>query len=212
MLENSILRNLVQNEQYTRVVLPYIKGEYFPEESQRILFEQIRNFILKYNARPTYESLKIEIDASKDLGEPEVREVNKLISECEADSTLPPNLQWLIDGTEKFCQDRALYLALVESVKIANNNASGVSKGNIPSILSDALSVSFDPDVGHDYTEDFDHRYEYYHRIEARLPFDLDLFNKITKGGIPSKTLNIILGGCVHPETEIRVRLRRKTN
>lgn len=212
MIERTILRNLIQNETYTRAVLPYIRDEYFNDLDERETFKQVRDFILKYNARPTLEALRIEIDASKSLDEDTSKKIGSMLDEFEADTSLPPNHSWLLESTEKFCQDRSLYLALVESVKIANNNSSGVSKGAIPSILSEALSVSFDPNVGHDYTEDFDFRYDYYHKIESKLPFDIELFNTATKGGIPPKTLNIILGGCVHPDTKIRVRLRRKTS
>lgn len=195
MIEKTILRNLIQNEPFTRAVLPYIKEEYFGESEDRNAFIEVRDFILKYNSRPTYEALRVEVEAQRKYSEPDVRSLHQLIDDFEKDSALPPNFEWLLENTEKFCQDRALYLALLESVKIANNSASGVSKGSIPGLLSEALSISFDPDVGHDYTEDFDHRFEYYHRIEARLAFDLDYFNRATKGGIPSKTLNIILGG-----------------
>jgi hypothetical protein len=203
---------LIQNEAFTRAVLPYIREEYFNDIDDREAFKQVRSFILKYNARPTFEALRIELDSVKNLDAETSKKIGVMLDQMEADTSLPPNYPWLLDTTEKFCQDRSLYLALVESVKIANNNAAGVSKGAIPAILAEALSISFDPEVGHDYTEDFDFRYEYYHKIEARLPFDIELFNTATKGGIPTKTLNIILGGCVHPETKIRVRLRRKTN
>jgi archaellum biogenesis ATPase FlaH len=195
MIERTIIRNLIQNEAFTRAVLPYIKEEYFNDADDKEAFKQVRDFILKYNARPTYEALRIEIDASKKLDAETSKKVGGMIDQMEADTSLPPNYSWLLDTTEKFCQDRSLYLALVESVKIANNNAAGVSKGAIPNILADALSISFDPEVGHDYTEDFDFRYDYYHKVEARLPFDIELFNTATKGGIPSKTLNIVLGG-----------------
>ena len=195
MIERTILRNLIQNEAYTRAVLPYIKEEYFSDSDDKEAFKQVRDFILKYNSRPTYEALRIEVDATKGLDAETSKKIGIMIDQLEADTSLPPNYSWLLETTEKFCQDRSLYLALVESVKIANNNASGVSKGAIPNILADALSISFDPEVGHDYTEDFDFRYDYYHKVESRIPFDIELFNTATKGGIPLKTLNIILGG-----------------
>ena len=195
MIERTILRNLIQNEAFTRAVLPYIREEYFNDADDKEAFKQIRSFILKYNSRPTFEALRIEIDAAKTLDAETSKNIGVMLDQMEADTSLPPNYPWLLDTTEKFCQDRSLYLALVESVKIANNNASGVSKGAIPSILAEALAISFDPEVGHDYTEDFDFRFEYYHKIDARTPFDIDLFNTATKGGIPTKTLNIILGG-----------------
>lgn len=194
MIERTILRNLIQNEAFTRAVLPYIKEDYFNDVDDREAFKQVRDFILKYNSRPTYEALRIEIDATKGLDAETSKKIGIMIDQMEADTSLPPNYSWLLETTEKFCQDRSLYLALVESVKIANNNASGVSKGAIPNILADALSISFDPEVGHDYTEDFDFRYEYYHKTESRIPFDIELFNTITKGGIPPKTLNICIG------------------
>lgn len=195
MIERTIIRNLIQNEAFTRAVLPYIKEDYFSEGDDKEAFKQVRDFILKYNSRPTFEALRIELDATKGLDAETSKKIGIMIDQMEADTSLPPNYSWLLETTEKFCQDRSLYLALVESVKIANNNASGVSKGAIPNILADALSISFDPEVGHDYTEDFDFRYDYYHKVEARIPFDIELFNKATKGGIPPKTLNMILGG-----------------
>lgn len=195
MIERTILRNLIQNEAFTRAVLPYIKEEYFNDLDEREAFKQVRSFILKYNSRPTFEALRIELDSVKNLDEQTSKQIGVMIDQMEADTSLPPNYPWLLDTTEKFCQDRSLYLALVESVKIANNNAAGVSKGAIPGLLAEALAISFDPEVGHDYTEDFDFRYEYYHKIDARTPFDIELFNTATKGGVPTKTLNIILGG-----------------
>ena len=192
-IEKLILKNLLKNENYTRKVLPFLKDEYFTEEPDRVLFATVRNFILKYNKAPTVDALKIEID-SLSVREDTIRSINESVDEVLKDSS-ETNSDWLIDSTEQFCQDKAIYHAMMKSIEIMNSKNGSLSKGAIPSLLSDALAISFDPNVGHDYFESVDDRYEYYHRIVDRLPFDLDFFNEITKGGIPKKTLNIALAG-----------------
>lgn len=192
-LEKVILRNLITNEEYSRKALPFLKEEYFSVDEERALFNEVRSFILKYNVLPTLDAIAIEVNSLANLKETQIDTVNEYIDEFKQ-ATENTNIQWLLDNTESFCQDKAIYKALTESIQIANNKGL-ISKGSIPKLLSDALSVSFDPHVGHDYLEDFDERYDYYHRVLDRIPFDLEIFNRITKGGLPKKTLNIVLAG-----------------
>ena len=192
-LEKTILLNLLKNENYTRKVLPFIKSEYFTVESDRILYTEIESFILKYNTPPTKDALLIEIDALRNIREDQVKEIRTTLDDIK--NIEDPNQEWLIDSTEKFCQEKALYHAIMKSIEIMDKKGGTLTTGAIPSILSDALSVSFDPNVGHDYLDQFEDRYEYYHRVLEKIPFDLDFFNKITKNGLPKKTLNIALAG-----------------
>jgi replicative DNA helicase len=191
-IEFLILRNLLYNEEYTRKVLPFLKSEYFQDEIQKIVFEEIYSFIIEYNKIPTKEILFIEIDKRTDLNENLYKQLISVISSLEY---TPVENQWVIDTTEKWCRDRAIYLALMESIHIADGNDGDKNPDSIPSILSDALSVSFDNNIGHDYLQDYEQRYESYRKKEDRIEFDLEYFNKITKGGIPNKTLNIALAG-----------------
>jgi replicative DNA helicase len=191
-VEFLILRNLLHNEQYTRKVIPFIKSEYFEDRNQKIVFEEILDFISRYNELPTTEVLCIEVENRSDINENEFKEIAHLIS-CLDD--VPVEIQWLIDTTEKWCRDRAIYIALMESIHIADGNDEKKNRDNIPNILSEALSVSFDTHVGHDYLLDYEQRYESYHKKEEKIEFDLEYFNKITKGGLPNKTLNIALAG-----------------
>jgi replicative DNA helicase len=193
--EKVILKNLMRNEQYARKVLPFLKDEYFLVEEDRITFKETRDYILKYNSLPTLDALRIEIDSLKSIKEDQYKLIEEnLKSLFDADSK--DNIDWLTETTEKFCQDKALYHAIMTSIEIMNNNKNGsLSKGAIPTLLSDALAVTFDPNVGHDYTEDYESRYDYYHRVVDRMPFDLQDFNKITGNGLPKKTLNIALAG-----------------
>ena len=193
-LEKTILRNLLKNEDYTRKVLPFIRDEYFAVEEDRVLYKEIKDFVIKYNKAPTYDALQIEIDSLASLKEDQVKNINSTINDFRTNKD-DTNVDWLIDSTEKFCQEKALYHAIMTSIEIMNNKKSALTTGAIPSILSDALAVSFDPNVGHDYLEDFDKRYDYYHRVLEKIPFDLEFFNKITKDGLPKKTLNIALAG-----------------
>jgi replicative DNA helicase len=193
-LEKTILRNLLRNDDYTRKVLPFIKNEYFSSEEDRVLYKEIKDFVIKYNKAPTYDALQIEVDSLPSLKEDQVKNINSTIDDFRS-NTDDTNIDWLVDSTEKFCQEKALYHAIMSSIEIMNNKNGSLTTGAIPSILSDALAVSFDPNVGHDYLEDFDKRYDYYHRVLEKIPFDLEFFNKITKDGLPKKTLNIALAG-----------------
>ncbi len=191
-IESTILRNLVFNEDYSRKVIPFIQPDYFENKSEKVIFEEITQFIVKYGSAITPEALNIEVENRTDLTEDqvkEIREINKNLSD------FPVDKQWLLDTTERWCRDRAIYLALMESIHIADGNDSKKSRDAIPSILSDALAVSFDNNIGHDYLNNYEERYEYYHRKEDKIEFDLEYFNKITKGGLPNKTLNIALAG-----------------
>ena len=191
-IEITILKNLIHNDEYSRKVIPFINKDYFEEFHEKIIFEEVCTFIVKYNSLPTKETLIIESEKRTDITE----DVFAKIRDCVGLLNDTPNdLQWLLDTTEKWCRDRAIYLALVESISIADGNNDKKNQDAIPSILSDALAVSFDNQVGHDYLEDYEERYESYHREEDKIPFDLDYFNKITKGGLPNKTLNVALAG-----------------
>ena len=191
-IETTILRNLVYNEEYARKTIPFIQSDFFEERSEKILFDEIVSFITKYDACATLEALNIEVENRTDLTAEEVKNIYEISKEL---NDLPIDNQWLLDTTEKWCRDRAIYLALMESIHIADGNDEKRNRDAIPSILSDALAVSFDNNIGHDYILNSDDRYEYYHRTEDKIPFDLEYFNKITKGGLPNKTLNIALAG-----------------
>jgi replicative DNA helicase len=191
-VEFLILRNLLHSEEYIRKVIPFIKAEYFEDTNQRIVFEEILKFVEEYNQPATSEVLCIETEKRKDINDTSFKEITHLI-ECLED--VPTEFNWLIDTTEKWCRDRAIYLALMESIHIADGNDEKKNRDSIPTILSDALAVSFDTHVGHDYLLDYEKRYESYHRKEEKIEFDLEYFNKITKGGLPNKTLNIALAG-----------------
>ena len=191
-LEITLLKNLIHNDDYARKVIPFIKLEYFEMRSEMILCQEIIDFIAKYNKCPTQEIIDIEIQNRDDLTETEykeVREINQTLDKVET------NTEWLVDATEKWCRDRAIYLALMSSIKIADGQDNNKGRDAIPHILSDALAVSFDNHIGHDYLEDYEARYESYHKKEEKIPFDLEFFDKITKGGVPNKTLNIALAG-----------------
>ena len=191
-LEITLLKNLIHNDEYARKVIPFIKLEYFEMRSEMILCQEIIDFIAKYNKCPTQEIIDIEIQNRDDLTETEykeVREINQTLDKVET------NTEWLVDATEKWCRDRAIYLALMSSIKIADGQDNNKGRDAIPHILSDALAVSFDNHIGHDYLEDYEARYESYHKKEEKIPFDLEFFDKITKGGVPNKTLNIALAG-----------------
>jgi replicative DNA helicase len=190
-IEFLILRNLIHNEEYLRKVLPFIKDDYFEDLEQKIVFEEISKFVLEYNKLPTKEVLCIEVEKRTDVNEDQFKKLTHLIVHLE-DVSVEQN--WLINTTEKWCRDRAIYLALMESIQLVDEKGNK-SRDAIPSILQDALAVSFDNHVGHDYLLDYQERYESYHKTEDKIEFDLEYFNKITKGGIPNKTLNIALAG-----------------
>ena len=191
-IENTILKNLLLNEDYARKVLPFVKTEYFDNTREKVIFEEIAKFIATYNKLATREVLHIECEKRKDITDDTYKEVVDYIDKFDLEKA---NSEWLLNQTEKWCRDRAIYLALVESISIADGNDDKKNVDAIPNILSDALAVSFDNHVGHDYLEDYSDRFDFYHQREEKIPFDLEFFNKITKGGLPNKTLNVALAG-----------------
>tara|TARA_B100000073_G_scaffold334829_1_gene327785 strand:- start:19 stop:1389 length:1371 start_codon:yes stop_codon:yes gene_type:complete len=191
-IEKTILRNLIFNEDYTRKVLPFLKEIYFSDRNEKILYKQIELFVNEYKNLPTKEALLIELNQRKDINEDEFKAVKELMASL---STEDVDRQWLLDTTEKFCKDRAVHNAVLDGIKILDNKDKKRTPEAIPSILADALAVSFDNHIGHDYLEDAEDRYNWYHTKEKRYQFDLSYMNKITKGGVPSKTLNIALAG-----------------
>ena len=191
-VETTILRNLIHDEEYLRKVIPFIQPDYFDSHQDRVIFEEIAQFIVKYNKPASQEILKIEVENRSDINDDEFKEIIGVLTSLDIQVI---NSEWLVDTTEKWCRDRAIYLALMSSIKIADGQDEKKNRDAIPTILSDALAVSFDNHIGHDYLEDYEQRYESYHRKEEKIPFDLEYFNKITKGGLPNKTLNIALAG-----------------
>ena len=191
-VETTILRNLLFNNDYCRKVLPFIKTEYFENLHEKVVFEEICKFIVAYEQLATKEVLLIETEKRSDITEDTYKTICEYISNLDNSEV---DYKWLSDTTEKWCRDRAIYLALMESIKIADGQDEKKNRDAIPSILQDALAVSFDNNIGHDYFQDIERRYEFYHQTEEKIPFDLEFFNKITKGGIPTKTLNVALAG-----------------
>jgi len=191
MLEQTILSNLLYNEDYCRKVIPYIREDYFEDVASKKIFSSFAEYVEIYKEPPSIEALKITLDARKDLNEDAFKEVIRTISELKLDKDT--NQEWLITETEKFCQNRDLYNSIRRSILILDGKDKELDKGSIPQLLSESLGISFDTHIGHDYLDDFDGRFEFYHRKEERLPFDVDLLNKITKGGLPKKSMTILL-------------------
>jgi len=195
-IERLILSHLIHNENFTRKVVPYVKSEYFEDSSEKIVFKLIQEYILKHNDLPTKQSLLIDLDQLEGIHETEYSKSNEIINTLDKPSDSKDITPWLLEQSETFCQDKAIYNAVVNAIAILEGNEkTHLSKGAIPTVLSDALAVSFDPHVGHDFIDDAEDRFDFYHRVEEKLEFDLELFNKITKGGLPKKTLNICLAG-----------------
>ena len=192
-IEKTILKNLLHNEEFTRRVFPFLEPKYFLNSIDRIVFQQIYEFIDLYKNRPTKEALIIDLSNHKKITETEFQSATDLINELKEEEK--PNDEWLVAETEKFCQEKAIYDAVMNSIQIIDGKDKRLTKDSIPEILSDALGVSFDTHVGHDYIENVDERFDFYHRVEDKIPFDLDFFNQITKGGLPRKTLNVALAG-----------------
>ncbi len=196
-LEQTILRTLIQSEDFLRKVLPFIKDEYFSDRVEKYIFKEINEYANQYNTTPSVEALILASKESKNITDEEFKSCEEYLKEIDKHNREleKPNQEWLIDKTEKFCQEKAIYNAVRNSITILEGKDKTNDKGSIPKLLSDALAVSFDNSIGHDYLENSDERYEFYHRKEERIPFDLEFFNKITKGGLPAKTLNIALAG-----------------
>lgn len=191
MIERIIFSNLIYNQEYTRKILPFLKEDYFQNKNDKILYKVIDEYVTKYNSIPSKTAINIELDTVTGINDDELKTLKTTVEELTENGS---DLQWLLDQTEKFCQDKAVYNAIMESIQILNGTTVN-GKGSIPTILSDALAVSFDTNIGHDFLDDAEKRYEFYHLKEKRVPFDLDYFNSITKGGLPLKTLNIALAG-----------------
>ena len=193
-METTILKSLLSNEQYARKVIPFLKKEYFQNVSERILITKITEYMTKYSNPPTAESISIELNNDTTLNENDYTSTLGVLDSFK-DYNEEHETQWLVDKTEEFCQDKAIYNAVMESISIIDGKSKSKNRQAIPSILSEALGVEFDSHVGHDFLDDYEERYDFYHTVEERIPFDLDYFNRITKGGIPRKSLNIILAG-----------------
>ena len=191
-IENTIISSLFFNEEYTRKVLPFIKEEYFSNRVEQLLFGEVFGFIEKYNNLPTKDAILIELNSRRDINEEELQHIKDYVVSVENTES---DDQWLLNTTEKFCKDRAVHNAVLAGIKILDNKDKTQTPEAIPHILSEALAVSFDKSVGHDYIEDAESRFKFYHTKEKRYQFDLDYMNRITKGGVPSKTLNIALAG-----------------
>lgn len=194
-VEKTIFNNLLNNEDYARKVVPFLKSEYFHDRNDKVIFELIDNYVNEYNAFPTKEALVIDLNARDDLSEDQYAECQDVIEAIPNHSDHLSQIDWLLDTTEEFCQGKAIYNAIRESIKILDDKTGKYAKGNIPQLLSDALAVSFDTSIGHDFLSDTESRYDFYHRREERIPFDLEYLNRITRGGLPRKTLNILLAG-----------------
>ncbi len=192
-IELTILKNLVYNDDFARKTLPFLKENYFSDSSERLVFRRINEFMTKYNSRPTREAIGIEIESSTNISEEEHKRSIELVRSLVEPE--PVTMDWLLESTESFCQERAVYNAIMDSISILDGKDSNRTKNAIPEILSEALGVSFDSHIGHDFIDDFEERYDYYHRVEEKMPFDLELMNKVTRGGLSRKSLNIILAG-----------------
>ena len=191
-VEQLVIKNLLLDEEYVRKAMPFIKSDYFAEFTGKKLFEVVSKYFTEYSAIPTKEALVIEVGQLDGISDDQHNDILKSISNIDTDKS---EFEWILDTTENWCKERALYLALMSSIKIAEGNDEQRATGSIPTILSEALAVTFDNHIGHDYLEDYEERYEFYHQKEEKLPFDLEFFNKITKGGLPNKTLNVALAG-----------------
>lgn len=205
-LPATILKALVHNEPFCRKALPHIKSEYFQNE-YRPVYDLILEFIGKYNTLPNSTVLNVEYQNSALVTNPNAVDIARVIHELQAFT--PVDEAWLIDTTEKWCKDRAVHIAIMEAFTIIDGRSKEFTEGMIPDILSKALSVTFDTNVGHDYLVDAQERYEYYHRVEDKLAFAIEIFNTITNGGLPKKTLSVFMAGCVHPKTKIKIRKRK---
>jgi len=192
-IEQLILHNMLRNETYARKITPFLKREYFHDRPVRFVFEGIHDFIMKYNNLPTKEALYIILDKNKSITQDEAKRISNIIEEISANRE-SCDISWLMTETESFCKEKAVYNAIMESIQIIDGK-SQQAQGSIPDILSKALAISFDVHIGHDYIEDYEKRFDFYHTVEKRVPFDLDFFNQITNGGTPSKTLNIVMAG-----------------
>lgn len=193
MLENVILGNLLENEKYTRKVIPFLRNEYFDHREYQVAFEEISKFFNKYNTLPTKQAIQISLDEREDLTQDQYDKTSQIVDGLETSETT--SLDWLLDTTEKFCQDKAIYNAVRDSIRVLDGEDNKLDRGAIPQLLADALGVGFDTKIGHDYINDFEERFQFYHTLEDKIEFDLEYLNKITKGGVSRKSLMIVMGG-----------------
>ena len=206
-IETTILSNLIHDEEYSRKVIPFLKKEYFADRIESIVSEEILKFFETFTKSATPEILSIEISNRRDINATELTQAQTLVESLGHNEI---NQTWLINETEAFCKQRAVYIAILESIQIIEGKDKVHTQEAIPNLLSEALSVCFDTNIGHDYFNDADARFDFYRGVEEKIPFDIDILNKITAGGLSRKSLNIFLAGCVHPETKIRIRMRKK--
>jgi len=192
-VEHIILQNLLYNDEYSRRVIPFIEPEYFHDHTEKSVFRVLKSFILNYNNLPTKEALMIDIDKNSSMNEQQFKDCAELVDSLEKSEDI--NSEWLTEETERFCKNKAVYNAIMESIHIIDGKSKTKAETAIPDILSEALSVSFDTHIGHDYILDADERFKFYHKVEKKVPFDLEFFNTITAGGTPQKTLNIVMAG-----------------
>ena len=194
-LESVILRGLIYEDSYTRRVLPFINEGYFQDQTERLIFIGVKKFLETYQALPTKETILLDLNKAPNVAQDQYEDVAAYIGELELENAARPNVEWLVEQTETWCQERAIHNAVLEVIDILDDKSGKKQKGSIPKLLQDALAVSFDSHVGHDYLEDAESRFDFYKHVEKRIPFHLSYFNKITKNGVPNKTLNVILAG-----------------
>lgn len=207
-LEQTILSNLIHNEEYCRKVVPFIKPEYFGDPSERIIADELLRFFSTYNKPASLDILAIQLGNRSGVSDTQLVSLEQYINTLNIRTD---NADWLLENTEKFCKKRAVTNAILDAFDIIEGKDSGRTEDAIPDLLSSALGVCFDTSVGHDFLEDFSSRFDFYHRVEDKLEFDLEIFNKITRGGLSKKTLNIVMAGCVHPDTLVNIRVRKKS-
>lgn len=208
-LEPLILNILTKNEEYTKKVQPHLKPEYFHKRTEKTVYGLIDSFYTKYNRLPPKDVLMIELDSIEGLSGDEYTDCKKVISES-FDDEYRYDLEWLVNETETFCKDKSVYNAVMQAVKIINGEDKKFTENQIPTILQDALAVSFDKNVGHDYFDNAESRYDFYHLTEAKISSTIELLNKITDGGLPKKCLGIVMAQCIHPDTPITIKLKKK--
>lgn len=206
-IERTILSNLIHNEEYCRKVVPFIKPEYFGDPTERIIADELLQFFSTYNKPASLDILAIQLGNRNGVGDAQLSALEAYINTLNIHTD---NASWLLEHTEKFCKKRAVTNAILDAFDIIEGKDSTRTEDAIPDLLSNALGVCFDSSVGHDFLEDFSSRFDFYHRVEDKLEFDLEIFNKITRGGLSKKTLNIVMAGCVHPDTLVNIRVRKK--
>jgi hypothetical protein len=208
MLDNTILANLILNDEYAKKVIPFLREDYFFDTEQKVVFDLISKYVHKYSAFPTKEALFIDLSNITSLNEAMYDKVQQVISGLETDPET--QIDFLIDQTESFCKQKAMENAIRQSISILDDKTGKTTATAIPKLVQDALAVSFDASVGHDFLDDFESRYELYHRVENKIPFDIEILNRITKGGVSRKTLNLFMAACVHPDTKVKIRIRKR--